>query len=141
MKLAMKSGNQAKLSVIRLLRAAIKNREIEKGRANPLTDQDVLQLVVSSIKQRQDAIELFRQGQRDDLVTKETHEIEILQGFLPQAMSADELRALARGAIAESGASGPKDMGRVMKLLLPKVVGRIDGAVVSQVGRELLSQT
>lgn len=141
MKEAMKSGDQARLSVIRLLRSQIKNREIEKGKDRSLTEQELMEVVATSIKQRRDAIELFRQGQRQDLVDKEQHEIEILQTFLPEPLAREELVRVAQAAIQESGAGGAKDMGKVMKLLMPRVAGRADGAAVSQVVKDLLSRS
>jgi uncharacterized protein len=140
MKEAMRAGNQEKLSVIRMLRASIKNREIEKGKANPLSDQDLLEVVVSSIKQRRDSIEMFTKGQRQDLADKEEREIEILKTFLPQPLSHEELIEKVKAVIQETGAQGPKDMGKVMKALMSKVVGRVEGATVSQVVKDLLSQ-
>jgi uncharacterized protein YqeY len=140
MKEAMRAGNQAKLSVIRLLRASIKNREIEKGKGNPLTEQELLEVVVSSIKQRRDSIEQFAKGGRQDLVEKEEKEAEILKAFLPQPLTREELIEKAKAVIRETGAQGPKDMGKVMKVLMPQVVGRVEGATVSQVVKDLLTQ-
>lgn len=141
MKDAMRAGNQAKLSVIRLLRAAIKNREIEKGKDHPLTEQELLEVVVSGIKQRRDAIEQFAKGGRQDLVDKEQEEMAILNTFLPKPLTQEELIEKVKAVIRETGALGPKDMGKVMKALMPQVVGRIEGAAVSQVVKDLLAQT
>jgi uncharacterized protein YqeY len=127
--------------VIRLLRSQIKNREIEKGKDRSLTEEELMEVVSTSIKQRRDAITLFRQGQRQDLVDKEQHEIEILQTFLPEPLAQDELMRLAQAAIQESGAQGVKDMGKTMKLLMPRVAGRAEGAAVSQVVKDLLSRS
>ncbi len=138
---AMRAGNQAKLSVIRLLRAAIKNREIEKGKDHPLTEQELLEVVVSGIKQRRDAIEQFAKGGRQDLVDKEQGEMAILNAFLPKPLTREELIEKVKAVIRETGALGPKDMGKVMKALMPQVVGRIEGAAVSQVVKDLLAQT
>jgi len=139
MKTAMRDGDALKVSVIRLLRASIKNKEISKGRSHPLTEQEILETVISATKQRKDSIELFTQGGRMDLVSKEQKELEILQTFLPQSLSLEEFKAQAQALIKEIGASGQKDMGKVMKILMPRVVGRIDGAVVGQVVRDLLT--
>ncbi|MBI3995981.1 MAG: GatB/YqeY domain-containing protein [Nitrospirae bacterium] len=139
MKTAMRDGDALKVSVIRLLRASLKNKEIAKGRSHPLTEQDVLEAVISAVKQRKDSIELFTQGGRMDLVSKEQKELEILQTFLPQPLSLEEFKAQAQALIKEIGASGQKDMGKVMKILMPRVVGKIDGAVVGQVVRDLLT--
>lgn len=141
MKDAMRAGHQAKLSVIRLLRAAIKNREIEKGKDHPLTEQELLEVVVSGIKQRRDAIEQFAKGGRQDLVDKEQEEMAILNTFLPKPLTREELIEKVKAVIRETGALGPKDMGKVMKALMPQVVGRIEGAAVSQAVKDLLAQT
>jgi uncharacterized protein len=141
MKTAMRAGDPLKVSVIRLLRASIKNKEISKGKNNPLTEQDILETVVSATKQRKDSIELFEKGGRMDLVAKEQKELEILKTFLPESLSKEELRAKAEALIKEIGASGPKDMGRVMKILVPQVVGKIESSVVGQVVKDLLTQS
>ncbi len=136
---ALRSGDKLKVSVIRLLTALIKNREVEK-RA-PLTDAEVMQAISSSCKQRQDSIEQYRQGGRQDLVDKETAELHILQSYLPQPFTAEELEELVRAAIQEAQAASPKEMGKVMTLLMPKVTGRADGKVVSALVREMLSKS
>lgn len=136
---ALRSGDKLKVSVIRLLTALIKNREVEKR--GPLTDAEVMQAVSSSCKQRQDSIEQYRQGGRQDLVDKETAELHILQSYMPQPFTAEELEELVRGAIQEAQAASPKEMGKVMTLLMPKVTGRADGKVVSALVREMLSKS
>jgi uncharacterized protein YqeY len=137
LKSAMRSGDKLRTSVIRLLTALIKNREVEKR--GPLTDGEVIQAISSSCKQRQEAIEHYRQGGRQDLVEKETAELAILQSYLPVALSEEELRNLVREAIRESQAASPREMGKVMALLMPKVTGRADGKIVSGLVREMLS--
>lgn len=139
LKSALRSGDKLRTSVIRLLTALIKNREVEKR--GPLTDAEAIQAVSASCKQRQEAIELYRQGGRQDLVDKETAELAILQAYLPSALSTDEIQALVREAIRDSQASSPREMGKVMALLMPKVTGRADGKVVSTLVREMLSKT
>lgn len=141
MKTAMREGDTLKVSVIRLLRASIKNKEIAKGRDVPLTEQDLLETVISATKQRKDSIEQFTKGGRMDLVAKETKELEILQTFLPPSLSVEELKAQAQALIQGLGAHGQKDMGKVMKILMPQVTGRIDGAVIGQVVKDLLTQS
>ena len=136
---ALRSRDKLKVSVIRLLTALIKNREVEKR--GPLTDAEVMQAVSSSCKQRQDSIEQYRQGGRQDLVDKETAELHILQSYLPQPFTAEELEELVRAAIQEAQAASPKEMGKVMTLLMPKVTGRADGKVVSTLVREMLSKS
>lgn len=131
MKDAMRTGQAEKLSVIRMVRASLKNREIERGKGKPLTDADVMEVILSGIKQRRDAIEQFGKGGRADLVAKEEHEVVILQTFLPPPLSDDELAALVREAAAEVVAAGPKDMGKVMKAVLPRVAGRAEGGAVN----------
>jgi uncharacterized protein YqeY len=131
MKDAMRTGQAEKLSVIRMVRASLKNREIERGKGKPLTDSDVMEVILSGIKQRRDAIEQFGKGGRADLVAKEEREVAILQTFLPPPLSDDELAALVREAAAEVVAAGPKDMGKVMKAVLPRVAGRAEGGAVN----------
>ena len=138
LKSALRSGDKLRTSVIRLLTALIKNREVEKR--GPLTDAEAIQAVSASCKQRQEAIEQYGQGGRQDLVDKETAELAILQSYLPAALSADEIQTLVREAIRDAQASSPREMGKVMALLMPKVTGRADGKVVSTLVREMLSK-
>jgi len=138
LKSALRSGDKLRTSVIRLLTALIKNREVEKR--GPLTDAEVIQAVSASCKQRQEAIEQYRQGGRQDLVDKETAELAILQSYLPAALSPDELQTLVREAIRDSQAASPREMGKVMALLMPKVTGWADGKIVSALVREMLSK-
>ena len=138
LKSALRSGDKLRTSVIRLLIALIKNREVEKR--GPLTDAEAIQAVSASCKQRQEAIEQYGQGGRQDLVDKETAELAILQSYLPAALSADELQTLVREAIRDAQASSAREIGKVMALLMPKVTGRADGKVVSTLVREMLSK-
>ncbi len=138
LKSALLAKDKLRTSVIRLLTALIKNREIEKR--GPLTDAEVIQAITSSCKQRQEAIEQYGKGGRQDLVDKETAELGILQSYLPAALSPDELRTLVEEAVRESQAASPREMGKVMSLLMPKVTGRADGKVVSALVREVLSK-
>ncbi len=138
MKAAMRAGDTRRVSVIRMLRASIKNREIEKGKSRPLSETELLEVISSGIKQRRDAIEQFTRGGRGDLVEKEQKEIEILQSFLPQPLDRTQLEAKVREAIAAVGAAGPKDFGRVMKAVMPQVAGRATGEEVSRIVKELL---
>ncbi len=140
MKQAMKTGDTDRLSVIRLLRSAIKNKEIDKGKGQKLADDEILQVISSAVKQRKESIELFAKGGRQDLVEKEQKELAILQSFLPQQISDEELRLKIKEAIAQSGATEIKDMGKVMKLLVPQLVGKAEGSKVSQMVRECLGQ-
>ncbi len=136
-KAALKSGDALKLSTLRLLLAAIQNEEI---RLRKELDPDEIQRVVSTLtKQRSESIELYRKGGRDDLAQKEEAELKILQHFLPQPLTEKEVEALIRESIAESGARGMQDLGKVMKQVMPKVSGRSDGKRVNELAKALLS--
>jgi uncharacterized protein YqeY len=115
----------------------VKNREVEKR--GQVTEPEILQLIVKECNQRREAIHLFHQGGREDLVLKEEGELQVLEQFLPKAMTAEELSAKVREAIAATGVSSVKDMGKVMAYLMPQVAGRADGKVVSQLVRQELS--
>ncbi len=134
----LRSGDKLRVSVIRLLTAMIKNREVDKR--GPLTDPEVLQAISTSCKQRQEAIEQFRQGGREDLASKETAELAILQSYLPKPLTAEELQGLVQEAIREAQATSAKEMGKVMALLMPRVTGRADGKVVNTMVREALAK-
>ena len=131
LKEAMRSKDELGTSVLRMLKSAVKYKEVEPG-GHALEDSGVLAVIQTLIKQRRDSVEQFLAGKRTDLAEKEEKEIAKLQSYLPAQMSADELRAEVRAAIAQVGAKGPKDMGAVMKALLPKVQGRADGKAVSE---------
>ena len=135
---AMKAKDAARLAALRMLKAAVMNKGmVEKGRE--LNDAEVLQVVASLVKQRRDSIEQFAHAGRTDLVDKETAEITVLEHYLPPAASADEIDAAVAGAIAETGASSPKDMGKVMKAVMPKLAGKnVDGRTVNDAVRRKL---
>ena len=134
---AMKAKDASRLSALRMLKAAVMNKGVEKGR--DLEDAEVLQVVASLVKQRRDSIEQFTKGGRTDLVDKETREIAILEHYLPPAASAEEIDAAVAAAIAETGASSPKDMGKVMKAVMPKLAGKnADGKTVNEAVRRKL---
>ena len=134
---AMKAKDAPRLSALRMLKAAVMNKGVEKGR--DLEDAEVLQVVASLVKQRRDSIEQFVKGGRTDLVDKETREIAILEDYLPPAATAEEIDAAVAAAIAETGAGSPKDMGRVMKALMPKLAGKnADGRTVNETVRRKL---
>src|SRR4030095_14394428 len=118
---AMKSKETTRLSALRMLKAAIMNKGIEK--AHDLDDAEVVQVVSTLVKQRRDSIEQFAKGGRTDLVDKETAEIAVLEQYLPPAISAEEIDAAVTAAIAETGATTPKDMGKVMKAVMSKLAG------------------
>jgi uncharacterized protein YqeY len=133
---ALKSGAKEKVSTLRMLNAALKNKQIDKRR--PLTEEEVMETVRSLIKQRRDSIEQFAKGGRQDLVDKEAAEIEVLEVYLPQQLKREELDIMVQDAIAQTGAQGPKDMGRVMKALIPMVGGRADGKLLSELVKNAL---
>jgi uncharacterized protein YqeY len=137
LKQAMRSGDTVKRSVIRLTLAAIKNAEIAKQKA--LEDSDVLGVIAKEIRQRQESIEAFKQGNRPELVAQEEAEKAILEGYMPAQMSRDEIVAEARKVIAEVGAGGLGDKGKVMPPLIAKLKGKADGRVINEVVTELLS--
>lgn len=140
MKEALRAGDQVRLSVIRLLRSSIKNREIEKGKGRPLSEEELFQLIATAIKQRREAIEQYQKGHRQDLVDKEQKEMEILQGYLPRPLSRSELLDIIKKASSDAGVTDVKEMGKVMKVLMPQVVGRAEGSEVSQLVREVLDK-
>jgi uncharacterized protein YqeY len=137
MKAAMRDKDALKLSVIRMLKSAVKYREIELMK--PLDDAGVLAVIGSEVKRRRDSVDQYRAGNRQDLADKEEAEIRILQGYLPQQLTEDELRAKVDAAIASVGAKGPKDMGAVMKALQPDVQGRAEGKTVSEMVKARLA--
>jgi len=128
---AMRAKDALKLGVLRMLKSAIKYKEVEPG-AETLDDAGVLKVIATLVKQRRDSVEQYEAAGRADLAATEAAEIEVLQGYLPRQLSADELRALVAQAASEAGASGPKDMGAVMKLLSPRVQGQAEGRAVSE---------
>jgi uncharacterized protein YqeY len=134
---AMKSRDELKVSVVRMIKASLKNKAIEK--MSPLTDEDVLSALSSLAKQRRESIEQFAAGGRTELAEKEKKELEIIQTYLPKQLSSEELDEIIKSAINEAGASSPNDMGKVMKIATPKTKGAADGRVVSQRVKELLS--
>jgi len=138
MKAALKAKDKEKLSVIRMLQALIKNAEIDKR--GELTDEEIVSLLMKYAKQRRESIELYEKGGRQDLVEKERMELQIVESYLPKQMSEEEIRELVKKVIEEVGATSPKDMGKVMQAVMPKVKGRADGSVVNKIVRELLAQ-
>ena len=137
MTVAMKARDAGRLSALRMLKAAIMNKGVEKGR--DLDDAEVQQVVSSLVKQRRDSIEQFQKAGRTDLVDKETAEVGVLEQYLPPAVSAEEIDAAVSAAIAETGATTPKDMGKVMKAVMPKLAGKnADGRAVNEAVRRKL---
>ena len=137
MKEAMKARDQLRLSTLRLLISEIKNKEIEaKGE---LKDEDILAIIQKAVKQRQDSIAQYEKGGRQDLADKEKAELEILKAYLPEELSQEEILEIIDQAIAATGASSPKEMGKVMREVMPKVKGRADGKVVNELVRKRLA--
>lgn len=127
---AMRAKNELTTSVLRMLKSAIKYKEVEPG-AKTLDDAGVTTVIGTMIKQRRDSVDQFKAGGRPEMAEKEEKEIVLLQQYLPQQLSADELKKEVAAAIAASGAKTAKDMGAVMKALMPKVQGRAEGKVLS----------
>ncbi|HLB05192.1 MAG TPA: GatB/YqeY domain-containing protein [Thermodesulfobacteriota bacterium] len=138
MKDAMRSQDKVRLSTIRMLLSAVKNKEIDLR--EKLTDEEVIETITSQVKQRRDSIEQFTNAGRLDLVEKEEAELKILQGFLPKQLTPEEIDSEVEKAVGEAEASGMKDLGKVMKLLMPRVAGRADGKLVIEKVRERLSK-
>jgi uncharacterized protein len=128
--LAAKAKDKIRLSALRMLKSGLHNREIDLKRE--LTDAEFLQLLSSMVKQRKDSIEQFERGGRNDLVEKEQAELKVIEEFLPSQLSEEDLDAAIAEAVSESGAQGIRDMGKVMKVLMPKVTGRADGKTVGE---------
>lgn len=134
---AMRAKNQATLAPLRMAKAALMNREVEKGR--PLDEAESQQVIASLIKQRRDSIEQFTKGGRSDLASREEAEITALESYLPPPVAAAELEREVEAAVAETGATTAKDMGRVMKAVMSRLAGRAaDGRVVSELVRKRL---
>ncbi len=138
MKDAMKSGDEIRKRTTRMVLAAIKQVEVDKR--IELDDAAVTAILQKEVKNRREALEEAKKAARADLVEANEAEIKILETFLPQAMSADELRALVQAAIAETGAAAPSDMGKVMKVVMPKVAGRAPNDMISAAVKELLNK-
>jgi len=138
MKKAMKAREAGKLrlSVIRMVRAALKNQAIASGR--DLSDEETIEVLAKEVKMRRDAIPDYRRAERQEKVAELETEISILEEYLPQQMSRDEIIQLAKEAIESAGAGSERDLGRVMSILMPKVKGRADGKLVNQCVRGLL---
>ncbi len=137
MKQAMKAGEKFRLSTIRMVRASIKNQEIELRRS--LNDDEVLQVVSRDLKQRRDSLQDFERAGREDLVEQMKGEIEIISQYLPEQLNEEEIKAIVMQTIQETGASSKADMGKLMGALMPKVKGRADGKLVNQLVQQVLS--
>jgi hypothetical protein len=137
LKEAMRAKDERKLSALRLLKTAIRRAEVDKMRE--LSDEEILAVIADEAKKRREAIEQFSQGGREDLALQEKEELAVLEAYLPKPLSREEIEEMARQAIKEVGATNPRQMGQVMKILMPRVKGRADGALVSKIVQELLA--
>ena len=137
MKLAAKAKDKLRLSTVRMIRASIKNKEIEKK--GELEDKEIIEIMSTLVKQRKESIRQFREGKRDDLVRKEEAELSILLSFMPTQLSSEEIEEKVKEAIKEIGATSIKDIGKVMKFLMMGLVGRVDGKVLNEIVKERLS--
>lgn len=136
MRAAMKAREQTRVDALRMLMTSVRNAEVEKR--HDLSDEEVLEVVGREAKRRRESIEAFTGAGREELASKERAELDVLEGYLPAVLSRAEVEAYVDEAIAESGATTPKEMGLVMKALMPKLRGRADGAVVSAIVKERL---
>jgi len=140
LKAAMIAKDAEKLSAIRMLKSAIQYYEIQKGGAGyEATDEDVMDVVAKEIKKRRESIEMYKQGGREESAVSEQKEVEVLESYLPEQMGEDEVRSFVKEAVEQTGATGPQDMGKVMGALMPKVKGKADGTLVSNLVKELLT--
>lgn len=136
MKTAMKNKDKETLSVIRMVRSSLKNREIELKR--PLNEEEALDVVIKELKQQQDSLVEFDRAGRDDLAEKARSEIAVLERYLPEPLSDEELRSIVQKAVNRTGAASKADMGKVMKAVMPEVKGRADGKRVNRLVLEVL---
>ncbi|MBD1371162.1 GatB/YqeY domain-containing protein [Hazenella sp. IB182357] len=137
MKSALKNKEKTKLSVIRMLRSSIKKAEIDKR--STLGDDEVLDVIVKEVKQRRDSIREFEKAGRDDLVLNEQEEMKVLESYLPEQLSEEELRLIIQSAVSEVGATSRADLGKLMPVIMPQVKGKADGKKVNQIVMEFLS--
>ena len=137
MKQAMKSNDKLRLSTIRMIRSGLKNKEIELRKK--LEDEDIIKVVQVMVRKGEESVEQFQAGGRMDLVEKEKREIEILKSFLPQPLSQEEILKIIDQSIQETQASSSKDIGKVMKSVIPKIGGKADGKLINQLVKERLS--
>lgn len=143
MKAAMKTGDKVRVGVLRMLRAKVLEAEVaareKQGRDHEATDEEVVAAISSYAKQRRDSIEAYRSAGREDLAAREEAELKIVQEYLPRPLTPDEIRSAVAAAIAEAGATSAKDMGSVMKIVMPRLKGSADGKQVQEIVRALLS--
>ena len=132
-------GSGLRTSTLRMIKSAIKNAEIAKRGKGEITEEDITGVLSTMVKQRKESVEQYLKANRNDLAEKENKEIEIIQKYLPEQLSAEEVDEIIRATIQEAGITGAKDMGRLMKELMPKVKGKADGKLVSQRVKEILT--
>lgn len=135
---SLKAKDEIRVSTLRMMKAALKNAEIEKRQKGGLKEEDITGVLSSLVKQRMESVEQYTKAGRVDLADKESREIEIIQEYLPEQLSEEEIESLIRSAIQETGVSSVKEIGRLMKVLMPKVKGRADGRVVNEKVRDIL---
>ncbi|OIN96717.1 aspartyl-tRNA amidotransferase [Candidatus Desantisbacteria bacterium CG1_02_38_46] len=138
MKEALRNREEIRLSTIRFLRSQIKNRQIHKK--SPLTDEEIIETVQREINQRREIFPALERASRQDLIKQTNEEIVILEGYLPAQLSQEELKQIIDEVIKEVGAAGPRDMGKVMGILMPRVKGKTDGKVVSELVKVRLNE-
>jgi len=137
MKQAMKSGDKLRLSAIRMIRSTLKNKEIELRKK--LEDEEIVKVIQVMVRKGEESVEQFQTGGRMDLVEKEKKEIDILRSFLPQPLGREEILRIIDQSVEETQASSPKDIGKVMKSVMPKIGGKADGKLINQLVKERLS--
>jgi len=138
LKQAMKAGDSLKTGALRMLLAALTNKEKEKGQTE-LSDEGIQQVIATEAKKRKEAAEAFEKGGKREMAEQEKRELEILQAYLPEQMGEEEIRKLVKEAIAKTGALSPQDMGKVMAALMPQTKGKADGSLVSQIVKQSLA--
>ncbi|MBN1874470.1 MAG: GatB/YqeY domain-containing protein [Anaerolineae bacterium] len=137
LKTAMRARDEHRKSVIRMVLTSVQLAEVEKGL---LSDADVMHLIQGEVRRREEALEMMKQAERDDLVADETLEIDLLRAYLPQQLSVEQIAEIARKVMIEVDATAPSDFGNVMKVMMPQVKGRADGRIVNEVVRNLLNE-
>ena len=140
LKEALRGRKELELSVLRMLQSSIKNKTIEKQKKE-LTDEEVVEVVAAEVKKRKEAAAEFEKVNRQDAADREKAEIDILMKYMPEQMSEEEIRAQVKKAVADSGAEGVKDLGKVMKIIIPALKGKADGAVINRIVREELENS
>ncbi len=137
---SMKSKNELKTTTLRMIKSAVKNAEIAKRGKGDLTEDDIMGVLSTMVKQRKESAEQYEKANRKDLADKENTEISIIQEYLPKQLTTEELDAIIKTTIQETGVTGMKEMGKLMKALMPKVKGKADGKLVNQMIKEILEK-